>query len=153
MDDRSYSSVMLKFANGLAVNDPLSTLYQLMSFRQPIAVKECTEKNWGDWRPHLAMILSNPPNGRPDLQQRSIVTLGDTLLEKVNIQYPRVHFDHVLTTCFQPFQGFLYAAHFCYLVAPSVEFGSFFKGVGSSSKLVLVGSDHNDPSSVNSFKP
>ena len=39
MDDRSYSRVMLRFANGLDVNDPLQTLYQLMSGRLPIAVK------------------------------------------------------------------------------------------------------------------
>ena len=39
MDERSYSRVMLRFANGLDVNDPLQTLYQLMSGRLPIAVK------------------------------------------------------------------------------------------------------------------
>lgn len=32
------------FANGMAVNDPLQTLYQLMSGRQPIAVKECADQ-------------------------------------------------------------------------------------------------------------
>ena len=31
MDQRTYSSVMIRFANGLALNDPLQTLYQLMS--------------------------------------------------------------------------------------------------------------------------
>ena len=114
MDERSYSNVMLRFANGLAVNDPLQTLYQLMSGRQPIAVKECADKSWGDWRPHLAMILSNP-SGKEGLDRRSIVTLGDTLLEK----------------------GFLYAAHFCYLMA-NIEFGGFSN---PQSKLVLIGSD------------
>lgn len=44
MDERTYSNVMLRFANGLAVNDPLQTLYQLMSGRQPIAVKECADQ-------------------------------------------------------------------------------------------------------------
>ena len=29
MDDRSYSNVMLRFANGLVVNDPLQTLYHI----------------------------------------------------------------------------------------------------------------------------
>ena len=28
----------------MAVNDPLQTLYQLMSGRQPIAVKECADQ-------------------------------------------------------------------------------------------------------------
>ena len=31
MDQRTYSSVMIRFANGLALTDPLQTLYQLMS--------------------------------------------------------------------------------------------------------------------------
>ena len=74
MDERSYSQVMLRFANGLKVNDPLQTLYQLMSGRQPIAVKECADANWGDWRPHLAMILSNHGSQAEGL--KSITTLG-----------------------------------------------------------------------------
>lgn len=98
MDERSYSNVMLRFANGLVsrnrhlihfiringgfmfqrhvsithslkslfkvVNDPLQTLYQMMSGRQPIAVKECADSTWGDWRPHLAMILSNSKSAK-----------------------------------------------------------------------------------------
>ena len=77
MDERSYSQVMLRFANGLKVNDPLQTLYQLMSGRQPIAVKECADANWGDWRPHLAMILSNHGSQAEGL--KSITTLGKFL--------------------------------------------------------------------------
>ncbi len=116
MDERSYSNVMLRFANGLAVNDPLQTLYQLMSGRQPIAVKECADKQWGDWRPHLAMILSNP-SGKEELDRRSIITLGDTLFDK----------------------GFLYAAHFCYLMT-NTEFGGYSTST-SNNKLVLIGAD------------
>ena len=111
MDERSYSQVMLRFANGLAVNDPLQTLYQLMSGRQPIAVKECADANWGDWRPHLAMILSNARKDGLDL--KSIMTLGDTLTEK----------------------GFLWAGQFCYLMA-NKEFGSYSN---RTSKIVLIG--------------
>ena len=33
MDQRTYAGVMTRFANGLAINDPLQTLYQLMSAR------------------------------------------------------------------------------------------------------------------------
>ena len=33
MDQRTYAGVMTRFANGLAINDPLQTLYQLMSSR------------------------------------------------------------------------------------------------------------------------
>lgn len=115
MDERSYSSVMLRFANGLAVNDPMQTLYQLMSSRQPVAVKECADKNWGDWRPHLAMILSNP-TGREELYRKSITQLGDTLMEK----------------------GLLHAAHFCHLMS-NTQFGS---RTDSNVKMVLIGSDH-----------
>ena len=36
------------------------------------------DDKWGDWRPHLAMILANQSQ-RPDVDRKSIVTLGDTL--------------------------------------------------------------------------
>jgi hypothetical protein len=42
MDQRTYTRVMMRFANGLAMNDPLQTLYQLMSGCQPAAVTVCT---------------------------------------------------------------------------------------------------------------
>nr|CAD7455561.1 unnamed protein product [Timema tahoe] len=38
MDARTHANVMMRFANGLTMNDPLQTLYQLMSGRQPAAV-------------------------------------------------------------------------------------------------------------------
>lgn len=78
MDSRTHASVMTRFANGLALNDPLQTLYQLMSGRQPAAVTCCADERWGDWRPHLAMILSNSSD-RPQLEHKAITTLGDTL--------------------------------------------------------------------------
>ncbi|XP_054719971.1 protein transport protein Sec16A-like [Uloborus diversus] len=118
MDLRTYASVMTRFANSLALNDPLQTLYQLMSGRQPSAVTFVADKKWGDWRPHLAMILSNP-SSHPDVDSRSITTLGDTLASR----------------------GCLPAAHFCYIMA-QVEFGTFEQ---KSSKLVLLSSDHRLP--------
>jgi hypothetical protein len=42
MDQRTYANVMMRLANGLAMNDPLQTLYQLMSGRQPAAVTVCS---------------------------------------------------------------------------------------------------------------
>ena len=119
MDDRSYSNVMLRFANGLVVNDPLQTLYQMMSGRQPIAVKECADSSWGDWRPHLAMILSNSKSTKEGLDIRSIKTLGDKLHEK----------------------GFLYAGQFCYLMA-KLAFESY---ENKNSRLVLIGGDRALP--------
>ncbi len=44
MDQRTYASVMTRFANGLAVNDPLQTLYQLMSARIPAAMKNFADQ-------------------------------------------------------------------------------------------------------------
>ena len=35
-DERTYSQVMLRFANGLMVNDPLQTLYQYMTGKKII---------------------------------------------------------------------------------------------------------------------
>ncbi|CAG2067370.1 unnamed protein product, partial [Timema podura] len=78
MDARTHANVMMRFANGLTMNDPLQTLYQLMSGRQPAAVTCCADEKWGDWRPHLAMILSNCSQ-RPDLLRRAVIILGDTL--------------------------------------------------------------------------
>lgn len=36
-DSRTHAQVMLRFANSLPINDPLQTVYQLMSGRQPAA--------------------------------------------------------------------------------------------------------------------
>jgi hypothetical protein len=42
MDQRTYANVMTRFGNEMAMNNPLQTLYQLMSGRQPAAVTVCT---------------------------------------------------------------------------------------------------------------
>ncbi|XP_067141411.1 uncharacterized protein Sec16 isoform X3 [Centruroides vittatus] len=115
MDPHNYANVMKRFANSLAPNDPLQTLYQLMSGRQPASVTRIVDEKWGDWRPHLAMILSNP-SSRTEVDLRSITTLGDTLASL----------------------GCLSAAHFCYLMA-QLDFGSYSS---KSSKLVLLGSSN-----------
>ncbi|XP_061183855.1 uncharacterized protein LOC133192032 isoform X3 [Saccostrea echinata] len=118
MDSRAHANVMTRFANSaMKMNDPLQTLFQLMSCRQPAAVTCVVDEKWGDWRPHLAMILSNP-TGR-DIDKKSIMTLGDTLASK----------------------GFLHASHFCYMMA-QVNFGSYQK---KTAKMVLVGSNHSLP--------
>ncbi|XP_032905178.1 protein transport protein Sec16A isoform X2 [Amblyraja radiata] len=116
MDNRTHAKVMTRFANSLPINDPLQTVYQLMSGRMPAAATCCGEEKWGDWRPHLAMVLSNLSNG-PDLDRRTITTMGDTLAVK----------------------GLLDASHFCYLMA-QVGFGVYTR---KSTKLVLIGSNHS----------
>ncbi|XP_007935875.1 protein transport protein Sec16B [Orycteropus afer afer] len=116
MDPRTYSWVMSSFTSTLAFNDPLQTLFQLMSGRIPQAAMCCGDKQWGDWRPHLAVILSNQA-GDPELHQRAIVTMGDTLAGK----------------------GFVEAAHFCYLMA-HVPFGYY---TVKTDHLALLGSSHS----------
>ncbi|XP_064420405.1 protein transport protein Sec16A isoform X2 [Latimeria chalumnae] len=116
MDSRTHARVMTRFANSLPINDPLQTVYQLMSGRMPAAATCCGDEKWGDWRPHLAMILSNLTSSS-DLDIRSISTMGDTLASK----------------------GLIDAAHFCYLMA-QVGLGVYTK---KTTKLVLIGSNHS----------
>ncbi|XP_064379938.1 protein transport protein Sec16A isoform X5 [Dromaius novaehollandiae] len=118
MDSRTHARVMTRFANSLPINDPLQTVYQLMSGRMPAASTCCGDEKWGDWRPHLAMVLSNLTNNM-DLESRTIATMGDTLASK----------------------GLLDAAHFCYLMA-QVGFGVYTR---KTTKLVLIGSNHSLP--------
>ncbi|KAL8174554.1 UNVERIFIED_CONTAM: hypothetical protein K2H54_048798 [Gekko kuhli] len=118
MDSRTHARVMTRFANSLPINDPLQTVYQLMSGRMPAASTCCGDEKWGDWRPHLAMVLSNLTHN-VDVELRTITTMGDTLASK----------------------GLLDAAHFCYLMA-QVGFGIYIK---KTSKLVLIGSNHSLP--------
>ncbi|XP_055965590.1 protein transport protein Sec16B-like, partial [Sorex fumeus] len=116
MDSRTYNWVMSGFISTLALNDPLQTFFQLMSGRIPQAATSCGDQQWGDWRPHLAMVLSNQ-GAEPELQRRTIVTLGDTLASK----------------------GLVEAAHFCYLMA-QVPFGHY---PVKTDRLVLLGSSHS----------
>uniref|UniRef100_A0A2D4NN92 Sec16 Sec23-binding domain-containing protein n=2 Tax=Micrurus surinamensis TaxID=129470 RepID=A0A2D4NN92_MICSU len=118
MDSRTHARVMTRFANSLPINDPLQTVYQLMSGRMPAASTCCGDEKWGDWRPHLAMVLSNLTNNM-DVESRTIVTMGDTLASK----------------------GLLDAAHFCYLMAQE-GFGVYTK---KTTKLVLIGANHSLP--------
>ncbi|XP_020290627.1 uncharacterized protein LOC109858109 isoform X2 [Pseudomyrmex gracilis] len=118
LDKRTYASVMIRFANSLPPHDPLQTLYQLHSGRVPAIVTCVADSRWEDWRPHLAMIISNT-SSNPEINRRSITTLGDTLFGR----------------------GDIYAAHFCYILA-QIEFGSYgTNGV----KLVLIGANQNKP--------
>nr|XP_046248444.1 protein transport protein Sec16B-like [Scatophagus argus] len=118
MDNRSYTTVLNRFTSQLMASDPLQTIFQLLSGRIPAVVTCCGNEKWGDWRPHLAVMLSNE-TGDPAVQHKAIVTMGDTLASK----------------------GLLHAAHVCYLTA-SVPFGVFTQ---KSERLVLLGSSHRQP--------
>lgn len=115
MDNRSYTTVLNRFTGQLTASDPLQTLFQLLSGRVPAAAVCCGNEKYGDWRPHLAVMLSNE-TGDPAVQQKAIVTMGDTLASK----------------------GLLHAAHVCYLTA-GVPFGAFTQ---KAERLVLLGSSH-----------
>ncbi|XP_015281194.1 PREDICTED: protein transport protein Sec16B [Gekko japonicus] len=117
MDLRTYSWVLTGFTSTLASNDPLQTLFQLMSGRIPQASLCCGDDKWGDWRPHLAVILSNQV-GDAELNHRAVVTMGDTLAGK----------------------GLTEAAHFCYLMG-NVPFGHF--GVKTQHHMGLLGSSQS----------
>ncbi|GAB0192745.1 protein transport protein Sec16B [Grus japonensis] len=115
MDPRTYSWVLTGFTSTLATNDPLQTLFQLMSGRIPQAALCCGDATWGDWRPHLAVMLSNKV-GDMELNHRAIVTMGDTLAGR----------------------GAVEAAHFCYLMVdtPFSYFGA------KADRMALLGSSH-----------
>lgn len=71
------------------------------------------DEKWGDWRPHLAMIISNPSQTNPELDRKAIITMGDTLHNR----------------------GDLFAAQFCYLMA-KVGF-SRYSDVKHDSSIIL----------------
>ncbi|KAL8178047.1 UNVERIFIED_CONTAM: Protein transport protein Sec16B, partial [Gekko kuhli] len=117
MDLRTYSWVLTGFTSTLASNDPLQTLFQLMSGRIPQASLCCGDDRWGDWRPHLAVILSNQV-GDAELNHKAVVTMGDTLAGK----------------------GLMEAAHFCYLMG-NVPLGH--SGVKTHHHMGLLGSSQS----------
>ncbi|CAL9695858.1 unnamed protein product [Knipowitschia caucasica] len=115
MDNRSYTTVLNRFTGELTANDPLQTLFQLLSGRVPAASTCCGSEKWGDWRPHLAVILSNDTSDSA-VKGRAIATMGDTLASR----------------------GLLHSAHVCYLTT-GLPFGAFTQ---KDERLVLLGSSH-----------
>ncbi|CAN9500768.1 unnamed protein product [Ophioblennius macclurei] len=115
MDNRSYTTVLNRFTGQLTASDPLQTFFQLLSGRIPAAATCCGNEKWGDWKPHLAVMLSNEAVD-PAAQQKAITTMGDTLASR----------------------GLVHAAHVCYLAA-GVPFGVF---PSKAERLVLLGSSH-----------
>ncbi|XP_015240998.1 PREDICTED: protein transport protein Sec16B [Cyprinodon variegatus] len=115
MGSRSYTTVLSRFTSQLVASDPLQTLFQLLSGRIPAASMCCGNEKWGDWRPHLAVMLSNE-TGDPAVQQKAILTMGDSLASR----------------------GLIHAAHVCYLTA-GASFGVFLQ---KAERLVLLGSSH-----------
>ncbi|KAK0132687.1 Protein transport protein Sec16B [Merluccius polli] len=139
MDNRTHARVMTRFANSLPINDPLQTVYQLMSGRMPASAISCGEEKWGDWRPHLAMVLSNLTHTL-DLDTRTITTMGDTLgrfsTSSLSGLIKLLNWSFLAAS-----KGLVDAAHFCYMMA-QVGLGVYTK---KSTKMVLVGSNHSLP--------
>lgn len=86
------------------------------------------DEKWGDWRPHLAMILANT-SPKPELDRKAITTLGDSLYNR----------------------GDLHAAQFCYLMA-QVGLGRYanvnhdsvlMSNSAAAIRLILLGSSHH----------
>ncbi|CAB1318236.1 unnamed protein product [Coregonus sp. 'balchen'] len=100
MDSRTHARVMTRFANSLPINDPLQTVYQLMSGRMPASATCCGDEKWGDWRPHLAMVLSNLTHTL-DLDTRTITTMGDTLGETSKVTFVGQKFSLTILSFFQ----------------------------------------------------
>ncbi|XP_031430417.1 protein transport protein Sec16B [Clupea harengus] len=118
MDNRAYTTVLNRFTGCLSPSDPLQTLFQLLSKRIPTVATCCGSDRWGDWKPHLAVMLSNETED-DDTHRRAIITMGDTLASR----------------------GQLHAAHICYLTAHS-PFGVY---TNKAERLVLLGSSHSLP--------
>ncbi|XP_056459502.1 protein transport protein Sec16B isoform X1 [Gadus chalcogrammus] len=115
MDNRSYTTVLNRFTGQLTLSDPLQTLFQLLSGKTPAVSTCCGQEKWGDWKPHLAVMLANE-TADPNVQKKAVVAMGDTLASR----------------------GLLHAAHVCYLTA-YVHFGFFTQ---KTDRLVLLGSSH-----------
>ena len=85
-----------------------------------------SDEKWGDWRPHLAMLMSNSSE-KPELIKKSITTLGDSLYNR----------------------GDLYGSQFCYLLS-DVTFSRytnvkqdspFITASPHCARLILLGSN------------
>ncbi|KAL2090026.1 hypothetical protein ACEWY4_014714 [Coilia grayii] len=118
MDNRAYTTVLNRFTGCLSPSDPLQTLFQLLSKRIPTVATCCGTDRWGDWKPHLAVMLSNETEDC-GTHHRAIITMGDTLASR----------------------GQLHAAHICYLTART-RFGVY---TNKGERLVLLSSSHSLP--------
>ncbi|KAL1022654.1 hypothetical protein UPYG_G00030560 [Umbra pygmaea] len=118
MDNRSYTTVLSRFTGQLCPSDPLQTLFQLLSGKIPAVTTSYGSDQWGDWKPHLTIILSNE-TGDSVTHKKSIITMGDTLASR----------------------GLLHAAHICYLTA-CVPFGPY---TAKGERLVLLGRSNSVP--------
>ncbi|XP_045523132.1 uncharacterized protein LOC123713483 isoform X2 [Pieris brassicae] len=91
---RTRGAVSARFVGALSTTDPLHTLYAARAQRTPPAATCVGDVRWGDWRPHVAILLANPST-KQEQDQRTVTQFGDSLAAR----------------------GLLYSAQFCYLTA------------------------------------
>ncbi|KAG5262073.1 hypothetical protein AALO_G00291870 [Alosa alosa] len=53
----SCDAIVLRLIEHLKANDPMKTYFQILMGKVPAAACEWGKNSWGDWRPHLAMVL------------------------------------------------------------------------------------------------
>ncbi|ORZ09434.1 Sec23-binding domain of Sec16-domain-containing protein [Lobosporangium transversale] len=101
--------------NGSQVQEEQFVTAESLSFVKPIEEPKIPGTSLGQWRDTLAMILSNRTAG----DQSAICSLGDLLMK----------------------EGWVEAAHICYLLSPQV---SLHSGLDApSNRLVLIGADQS----------
>ncbi|KAL2095041.1 hypothetical protein ACEWY4_009760 [Coilia grayii] len=97
-------------------NDPIKTFCQVYIGEIPAAATTCGDVGFGDWRPHLAMILAHSKSST--FQKKVVRMMGDTLASR----------------------GHLQSAHVCYMVI------QMRPGLNKQNpRLELVGGDRRLP--------
>lgn len=85
----------------------------MMSGSVPGAARACSDRRWADWRPHLAMVLSNL-TGKVSTDLATVTTLAEGLANR----------------------GRIYAAHSCHIIAQVSLNPSIFVNYGVRSLLI-----------------
>ena len=118
LSERDFLTIRNRFlAASAAPGDPLATFYQLSTHSSMVINRQAVTSDMHSWRQHLAVILSNQA-ANLNFQRQLYLSLGDTLR----------------------FQGRLYAAQLCYLIAGD-QFSKFPPSSANSARLVLLGTE------------
>lgn len=90
MDKKVQNEVTNRFMKTMTDFDPIHTVYDHLSGRQPVALMTPD-----DWQRNLAAMVANPPRQHPQSNKRNMICLGDTLMTNDQV----------------------WAAHLCYTLA------------------------------------
>ncbi|XP_074626048.1 uncharacterized protein LOC141884189 isoform X4 [Acropora palmata] len=75
MDKKVTNDVTTRFMKTMTDFDPIRTVYDHLSGRQPVALLTTD-----DWQRNLAAMVANPPRQHPKCVKKNMTCLGDTLL-------------------------------------------------------------------------